>query len=137
MFITSVPGRYASMFVLAGAASAPGNLAHAWVPQSLPRPKAKRAAAMAVIHTFSSGVTHFYTSYAFPDEARPHYYGGMAMMSAACLVIIGMAIYLKFYLKKQNRLIEAAEAEGKLAPGISGSKEGHGGEGIVSFRYVH
>lgn len=86
----------------------------------------------------AAGVAHFYTSYMFPDSQKPRYYAGGAVMSGACLVCAGVALSIKFYLKKQNTKFEEEERAGVTSHShISGSKAGHGGEGVVSFRYVH
>lgn len=85
-----------------------------------------------------AGVAHFYTAYAFPDSQKPRYYGGGAMMSGACLVCACMALGIKYYLKRENRRFEIEEMGGDLpANAIKGSKSGHGGEAVVTFRYVH
>jgi len=135
MFVPTLGGRYFSMFLMTAGTYAPYNLCVCWLSASLPRPKAKRAAAFAIMNLMAAGVAHFYTSYAFPDSQKPRYYGGGAMMSAACLICAVTALSIKYYLKKQNRLFEEQEANGQLThKGIVGSK---GGEAIVAFRYLH
>lgn len=85
-----------------------------------------------------AGVAHFYTSYAFPDSQKPRYYGGGAMMSAACLICSTMALVIKYYLKRENSRMERDEMAGEIsARTIKGSKAGHGGEAVISFRYTH
>lgn len=60
------------------------------------------------------------------------------MMAIAALINGAMAILIKYYLKKQNTKFEEDEARGIFAHGhVQGSKAGHGGEAVVSFRYVH
>jgi len=45
---------------------------------------------------------------------------------------------IKYYLKSENRRFEREEMGGEILAGtIKGSKAGHGGEAVVSFRYVH
>ena len=86
----------------------------------------------------AAGVAHFYTSYAFPDTQKPRYYAGGGMMSAACLICAGMAIFIKYYLKTQNQKMELEENErGIVGTAVRGSRAGHGGEAVVRFRYVH
>ncbi|OAG01167.1 retrograde regulation protein 2 [Paraphaeosphaeria sporulosa] len=138
MFVPSLGGRYFSMFLMTSGTYAPYNLCVSWLSASLPRPASKRAAALAIINLMAAGVAHFYTSYAFPDTQKPRYYGGGGMMSAACLICAGMAIFIKYYLKRQNANMEREELEeGRVGGGIKGSKAGHGGDAIVRFRYVH
>ncbi|KAH8880528.1 MFS general substrate transporter [Thozetella sp. PMI_491] len=138
MFVPSNGARYFSMFLMTGGSYAPYNLCVSWLSASLPRPRAKRAAALAIVNFMAAGVAHFYTSYMFPDSQQPRYYAGGGVMSGACLVCAGTALYLKHYLRKQNKKLEEAEQRGVVSHSqIAGSKAGHGGEGIVSFRYVH
>lgn len=86
----------------------------------------------------AAGMAHWYTAYMFPDSQKPRYYAGGGVMSGACVVCGGMALYLKYYLKKQNKKFEEEEQRGILSHDqIKGSKTGHGGDAVVSFRYVH
>ncbi|ETS81701.1 hypothetical protein PFICI_06703 [Pestalotiopsis fici W106-1] len=138
MFVPTNGGRYFSMFLMTGGAYAPYNLCVSWVSASLPRPRSKRAAALAIVNFMSAGMAHWYTAYMFPDSQKPRYYAGGGVMSGACVVCGGMAIYLKHYLKKQNKILEEEEQHGSVGQSqITGSKAGHGGEAVVAFRYVH
>ena len=138
MFVPSLGGRYFSMFLMTSGTYSPYNLCVSWLSASLPRPASKRAAALAIINLMAAGVAHFYTSYAFPDSQKLRYYAGGAMMSAACLICAGMAIFIKYYLKGQNKKMEKEEEElGIVGGGIRGGKTGHGGDAVVRFRYVH
>ncbi|KAF3762031.1 MFS general substrate transporter [Cryphonectria parasitica EP155] len=138
MFVPSTGGRYFSMFLMTGGSYSPYNLCVSWVSSSLPRPRAKRAAALAIMNFMGAGVAHFYTAYMFPDNQAPRYYAGGGVMSGACLLCAGMALYIKFYLKKQNSNFEEEEERGIVGhTQVTGSKVGHGGDAVVSFRYVH
>ncbi len=138
MFVPTTGGRYFSMFLMTSGTYSPYNLCVSWLSASLPRPRAKRAAAIAIVNFMAAGVAHFYTSYMFPDWQKPRYYIGGAVMTGACLVVVGMAIFIKYYLKKQNAKFEQEEALGVVSHGqIQGSRAGHGGEAVVAFRYVH
>lgn len=136
MFVPSLAGRYVSMFFMTGGSYAPYNLCVSWLSSSLPRPRAKRAAGFAIVNFMGAGVAHFYTSYMFPDSQKPRYYAGGIVMSGACLVCAGMAVGIKYHLKRENARFEAEELRGEVHhKGIQGSKAG--GEAVVSFRYVH
>lgn len=138
MFVPTVGGRYFSMFLMTAGAYSPYNLCVSWLSASMPRPRAKRAAALAIMNLMAAGVAHFYTSYMFPDWQQPRYYIGGGVLAGACLVCGGMALYIKYYLKKENAKFEQDEARGVVNHGhIAGSRLGHGGEATVSFRYVH
>ena len=126
------------MFLMTSGTYSPYNLCVSWLSATLPRPRAKRAAALAINNFMSAGVAHFYTSYMFPDWQKPRYYIGGGVMSGACLVVAATALIIKRYLTKQNAKFEEEEAHGVVNHGqIQGSKTGHGGDAIVAFRYVH
>ncbi|KAK8136132.1 hypothetical protein PG984_004072 [Apiospora sp. TS-2023a] len=141
MLVPSVGGRYFSMFLMTSGSCSPYNLCMSWASASLPRPRAKRAAALAIINFMSAGVAHFYTSYMFPDSQKPRYYAGGAVMAGGCIVCAGIALGIKRHLRQQNARFEREEADrgGAVAAyaQIQGSKKGHGGDAVVSFRYVH
>ncbi|KAK6849064.1 fad-binding domain-containing protein [Apiospora arundinis] len=144
MFIPSTGGRYFSMFLMTAGSYSPYNLCMSWVSASLPRPRAKRAAALAIVNFMSAGVAHFYTSYMFPDSQKPRYYAGGAVMAGASIVCAGVALFIKRHLRQQNARFEEEEEGHESRDGdgiaygqIQGSKKGHGGNAMVSFRYVH
>lgn len=53
MFVPTNGGRYFSMFLMTAGAYAPYNLCVSWVSASLPRPRSKRAAALAIVNFMS------------------------------------------------------------------------------------
>ena len=138
MFVPSLGGRYFSMFLMTAGSYSPYNLCISWLSSSLPRPRAKRAAALAIVNLMGAGVAHFYTVYMFPDSQKPRYYAGGGVMCGACVVCAATSMIIKWYLKRENRRFEMAEMSGNIRlNGIKGTKLGHGGEAVISFRYVH
>ena len=74
----------------------------------------------------------------FPDSQEPRYYAGGGVMSGACLVCAGMALFIKYYLKKQNRRFEEEEERGVVNhEQIKASRTDGAGNAVVAFRYVH
>ncbi|KAI8624628.1 retrograde regulation protein 2 [Xylariaceae sp. FL1651] len=109
MFANGTGPRYFSLFLLTAGTYSPYNLCVSWVSSSLPRPRAKRTAALA--------------TFIFPDWQKPRYHIGGAIMTGACVV-------------KQNAMFEAEEAQGVIAHDqITASRSG--GDAIVAFRFVH
>ncbi|OMP86159.1 putative transporter [Diplodia seriata] len=139
MFAPGTAARYVAMFLMTAGAYAPYNLCVSWVSASLPRPRAKRAAALAVVNVMGAGVAHFYTSFMFPDGQKPRYYAGGGVMSGACVVTAGVAVAIKWHLRRENERFEREEREEGVVghKGIAGAREGRGGEAVVRFRYVH
>ncbi|KAL4889021.1 major facilitator superfamily domain-containing protein [Aspergillus ambiguus] len=139
MFVPTTGGRYFSMFLMTAGSYSPYNLCVSWLSSSLPRPRAKRAAALAILNLMGAGVAHFYTSYMFPDSQQPRYYAGGGVMSGACLVCATMAMVIKWYLRRENRRMEKVESEqGRPAGAATGNISSRAGEdAVLSFRYVH
>jgi hypothetical protein len=139
MFVPTTGARYFSMFLMTAGAYSPYNLCVSWLSSSLPRPKAKRASALAVVNLMGAGVAHFYTSYMFPDSQKPRYYAGGGVMSGACVLCAMMALGIKRYLKRQNAELEKTELEEGVLAGsvIAASRYGQRSDGVITFRYVH
>lgn len=138
MVVPSNGGRYFSMFLMTAGSYAPYNLCVSWVSASLPRPQAKRAGALAICNFMGAGVAHFYTSFMFPDSQEPRYYAGGGVMSGACVVCAAMALFVKFYLKRQNEKFEEEEARGIVNhEQIKAARNDNTGNAVVVFRYVH
>lgn len=136
MFVPTTGARYFSMFLMTSGSYAPYNLCVSWLSASLPRPRAKRAAALAIVNFMGAGVAHFYTSFMFPDWQEPRYYIGGAVMTGACVVCSGMALGIKHHLKAQNKKFEEEEERGVYAHSqVTGSRAGN--DAVVAFRYVH
>ncbi len=65
----TVPGfgaRYLFIFLMTLGSYVVDNVNYAWVSSSIPVPRAKRAASLAIVNLEAGGSTHFYTSYLFP-----------------------------------------------------------------------
>ena len=138
MFVKPLGARYFSMFLLTAGSYSPYNLCVSWLSSSLPRPRAKRASALAIINLMGAGVAHFYTAYMFPDSQKPRYYAGGGIMSGACVVCACTALSIKYYLKKQNRAMEQSEdQEGQSVGKVVRAVVGMGPGAVVRFRYVH
>ena len=82
------------------------NVNYAWVSSSIPRPRAKRAASLAIVNLMSGGATHFYTSYLFPDNDKPRYYMGGSVLTVAVFLCATTAIVIRFCLIRLNRKID-------------------------------
>ncbi|KAL2808889.1 major facilitator superfamily domain-containing protein [Aspergillus granulosus] len=137
MFVPTTGGRYFSMFLMTAGSYSPYNLCVSWLSSSLPRPRAKRAAALAIMNLMGAGVAHFYTSYMFPDSQKPRYYAGGGIMSGACLVCAVMALTIKWYLRRENRRMDEEENESVSATATGAVSRRLGEDQVISFRYVH
>ncbi|KIW67351.1 hypothetical protein PV04_06612 [Phialophora macrospora] len=105
----TVPGfglRYFSIFLMLFGVYSVYNVNFAWVSSSIPRPRAKRAASLAIVNLMSAGVTHLYTSYLFPDGDKPRYYMGGSVLTVAIFLCGATAVAIRFYLVRLNRKID-------------------------------
>ncbi|KAI5267412.1 permease of the major facilitator superfamily [Aureobasidium subglaciale] len=88
----------------------------AWISSSIPRPPAKRAAALAIMNALGNS-TSIWTSFTYPSGDAPHYRPGLGI--AAGLLVGGfiLANILRWYLMRQNKALEELENEGtNLSP---------------------
>ncbi|KAL5334759.1 major facilitator superfamily domain-containing protein [Aspergillus crustosus] len=105
---TTAP-RYISMFLMTtGYAS--GFVMLAWISSTIPRPPAKRAAAIAIINAMGN-IGSIPGSYIFPSIYGPYYvksFGAeLAILAFGCVC----ALSLRTYLRYLNKKLEAEEAQ--------------------------
>lgn len=89
-----VPGVYSGYVV-----------ALAWISNSLPRPPAKRAAALAFINAISN-TSSIYASYMYQAKDSPRYVTAMSVNCAMALMAITMATILRIILVRLNRKLD-------------------------------
>lgn len=91
----------------------------AWVSNTLPRPPAKRAAALGFINAISNCAS-IYASYLYPASAKPQYTGAFIHNCIMAALAIAAAFVLRQMLAKLNRKLDRGErVEGAInaAPG--------------------
>ncbi|RDW66519.1 MFS general substrate transporter-10 [Coleophoma cylindrospora] len=97
--------RYFAMMVMIGSNYSGYVVALGWISNVLPRPPAKRAAALAGINALSN-VCQIYSSYLYPTSgslSKPHYYLAMSFNVGTSLMSIVFATLLRHILRKANR----------------------------------
>lgn len=103
MTCTGFGPRYFSLFLMIMVFAMNGTI-YAWISNAIPRPPAKRAAALAFINSFGNAAS-IWTPYTYAYD-KPYYrpaFGtciGLQMMAFVC------ALGLKWYLEKQNRELD-------------------------------
>lgn len=127
--------RYLSIFFMTFGVYVVYNVNYSWVSASIPRPRAKRAASLAIINLMSGGATHFYTSYLFPDSGAPRYYVGGAVLSVAVFLCASTALAIRFYLARLNRKMEEQEISGGGVEAAINANKNHT-TAYKSFRYA-
>lgn len=89
----------------------------AWISNTLPRPPAKRAAAVAFINAVGNS-TSIYTSYLYPQSAKPRYVGAFVHNCVMAAVAVAAAFVLRQMLARLNKKMDRGEAvEGRRERG--------------------
>jgi len=108
--LNNIGGRYFGMYCMTLGFFCAFNLAYAWVAATIPRPKVKRAAAIAIING-SANIGNLFTSYVFRDQDAPRYVPGGIALTMFCLGTCMCATALKFILKRENRKMDRCDAQ--------------------------
>jgi len=111
--------RYFAMMLMPSGVYTGYVVALAWISNSLPRPPAKRAAALAFINAISN-TSSIYASYMYETSAGPRYAVAMSVNCAMAAMAIIAAITLRFILVGLNKkLDQGIYVEGAINNGMS------------------
>ena len=88
----------------------------------------KRSAAIAICNTVGNSAT-IYGAYMYPATDGPRYVPGGTATAVICLVVVLMAVILRFVHLKENKKLERLENE--VVVNATGDRRGQG------FRYVY
>lgn len=102
---TTLGPRYLSMMLMVPGVYTGYVVALAWISNTLPRPPAKRAAALAFINAVSN-TSSIYASYMYPNSAGPRYIIAMSVNCATSVMAICAATVLRFMLVRLNKKLE-------------------------------
>lgn len=109
----------------------------AWISNTIPRPAAKKAAAIAMVNAMGN-IGSIPGSYIWPAKYGPYYvesFGAeIALLGFAAIAALG----LRFYLRAQNKTLDREEAMQDSVE--AGAKEFVGYDGMTevkSFRYLY
>lgn len=103
-------------------------VALAWISNTLARPPAKRATAIALINAVSNA-SSIYASYMYPSSAGPRYILAMSVNSGMVFMAICAALLLRIMLMRLNKKLD----RGEIVDGIA--DEGTGEAGVRGFRF--
>lgn len=83
---------------------------YAWISTAIPRPPAKRAAALAFINSVGNSAS-IWTPFTYTPNSAPHF--RPALGTCICLEVLAMAMFIgmRLYLQRQNKELERQEAE--------------------------
>lgn len=128
--LESAAGRYAAMFLMTLGVYSAFNVTLSWVSSTIPRPKAKRAAALAMVNSIAN-CTHLFTSYLYPNSDKPRFMKAGIVLATFCGVCAVTALTLRTWLKRENRRLDREEGfvpDSNEELGTDGRRKG--------FRYV-
>ncbi|KAK5135723.1 hypothetical protein LTR08_004709 [Meristemomyces frigidus] len=113
MFCDGFGPRYFSLFLLVFIFATNGTI-YAWIANAIPRPPAKRAAALAFVNSVGNAAS-IWTPFTYSAADAPHYKVAMGInigltgMSAICAVLLRIML-----TKQNNRLARMENADAEL-----------------------
>ncbi|KAI9701182.1 MAG: hypothetical protein M1836_001851 [Candelina mexicana] len=128
---TATGPRYVAMMLMVPGVYTGYVVGLAWISNTIPRPPAKRAAALAAINAVSN-TSSIYASYMYPPSDGPRYVLAMAVNCGTALIAVISATVLRVILRNLNRRLDA----GKYVSGAVGSREGVPGAAEKGFRFL-
>ncbi|KAL9054594.1 MAG: hypothetical protein Q9162_004057 [Coniocarpon cinnabarinum] len=129
---TNLAARYVSMMLMPSTVYAGYVVALAWISNCVPRPPAKRAAALATINAVSNA-TSIYVSYMYESNYAPRYVIAMSVNCGTAVMSITAATLLRLLLVRLNKKMDQGEHVEGTEVGA-----GHGNEMAEEkgFRYL-
>ncbi|EOD44167.1 putative allantoate permease protein [Neofusicoccum parvum UCRNP2] len=106
--LTSTGGRYFAMYLMTLGVYSAFNVVYSWVSATIPRPRSKRAAALAMVNIMGNS-THLFTSYLYPDSDKPRYARAGITLALFCGLGGVSAIALRYWLRHENRKLDRLE----------------------------
>ncbi|KAI0359688.1 MFS general substrate transporter [Trametes cingulata] len=105
----SIAGRYVAMFLMA-CGYAGFALTAVWVSNAVPRPPAKRAAAIGIVNGFGN-LGNLISSYVWKAEWGPDYHQSMYIGIAALAFATALSVVIRCILVHQNKILEREELD--------------------------
>lgn len=118
---TSAAPRYVAMMLMIPGCYMGYVVALGWISSTIPRPPAKRAAALAMINAISN-TSSIAASYMFPTSAAPRYIVAFAVCSCSSFIAVSTASVLRIMLARLNKKLD----RGEFVQDVAGSS----GEGV-------
>jgi hypothetical protein len=106
--------RYFSFFLMNFVFAQNGTI-YAWISNAIPRPPAKRAAALAFINSIGNSAS-IWTPFTYFPSSAPHYRPALGVCIGLEVLALVCCVGLRWYLQRQNRQLDALEkVDGELA----------------------
>lgn len=111
---TGIGPRYFGAMIMLPGIYTGFNMSMVWTANTIYRPAAKRAAAVA-LNNAAATICSIYGSFLYPNNAGPRFVLAFSVNAAMAVVAIVAATVLHFYLKRENRKLEIKEQEEEAA----------------------
>jgi hypothetical protein len=105
------------------------NVTLSWVSSTIPRPKSKRAAALAMVNSLAN-CTHLFTSYLYPNSDKPRYARAGITLACFCALCAFTSIALRFWLRHENKKLDKVEGFALGDPEVVDGRR-------KDFRYIY
>ncbi len=112
MTTSSFGPRYFSFFLMNFVFAMNGTI-YAWISNAIPRPPAKRAAALAFINSVGNSAS-IWTPFTYTDSSKPYYRPALGVCCGLQILALVMAVCLRLYLQMQNRRLAVLEEEDSM-----------------------
>jgi len=99
--------RYFSFFLMNFVFAQNGTI-YAWISNAIPRPPAKRAAALAFINSVGNSAS-IWTPFTYWPSSAPHYRPALGICIGLEVVALGCFVGMRLYLQYQNRQLARME----------------------------
>lgn len=133
---TSIGARFFAMFLMPMGAVSAYQIIVSWVANSFPRPLVKRSVAIAIGNMIGNTAS-IYGSYMYPSSESPRYIPGGTANTVVCLLVVALALVLRFVHIKENRKLENLEREPADGESVQAGDGAGGDRRAVGFRYVY
>ncbi|KAM5356738.1 hypothetical protein ACJ41O_003384 [Fusarium nematophilum] len=132
--------RYFAMMLMVGGGHGANAVVLAWTQKTMLRPRIKRAAAVAFVNAFGN-ISQVWTSYLWPDSAKPRYVLAMSVNSGFALGTIILALVMRIILQRANKKLDSGADVAEIMKGesqaqVAGISEEDRQANKASFRYV-
>ena len=107
MFTDSFGPRYFSFFLMNFVFAQNGTI-YAWISNAIPRPPAKRAAALAFINSIGNSAS-IWTPFTYFPSSEPHYRPALGICIGLEILALAMFLGMRFYLQYQNKQMARME----------------------------
>jgi hypothetical protein len=107
MFTDAFGPRYFSLFLMNFVFAQNGTI-YAWISSAIPRPPAKRAAALAFINSVGNSAS-VWTPFTYYPSSKPHYRPALGVCIGLELIALVSFVAMRGYLQRQNEQLARME----------------------------